>query len=381
MTTDQAAAEAIAAARYEYYYAALDGAQPPLISDGDPQCGYYRIRANGGVWLPVAIWYDNGDRLWAKVGGGMPTASLDVIRDIWISGAKRPIPEQDWQHWQQSGQWLCDPPGDVSPAEPAPDLSLPPPPPVVAAAPPNNGPPPPGHNSGDLDSFEAMRAQLEGDIQEAVAHYRRHPIRSKVDADMCQNWRERIAKVGKGLEEQRRALVRPLQEQIDGINVQYFRPIRAAESQAKAMGALKDAWIAEDYRKRQREAEEKAKREFEAQRAAAEAEAQRIKQEREAKLQDDPVAALTDPEPQMPPIPAGPTPVVVKPELVGTGARRSGLREPLATATIVDLSAAAAYYAQTRHPELVALVQRLANAAARSKARVAVPGCRMSWER
>src|SRR5262249_28989846 len=99
-----------------------------------------------------------------------------------------------------------------------------------------------------------------------------------------------------------------------------------------------------------------------------------------AKLRDEPVLAHTDPEPVLPTAPPPPVVVPVKAELVGTGARRSGVREPIATATILDLEAAAAHFAKMRHPDMVALIQKLANAAARSRARVTVPGCKMSWE-
>jgi hypothetical protein len=64
--------------------------------------------------------------------------------------------------------------------------------------------------------------------------------------------------------------------------------------------------------------------------------------------------------------------------LIGTQGNRRGMRAAPATATIVDLAKAAAYLAEIQHPDLIVLVQKVGNAAAKS--RTQMPGVVMSWD-
>jgi hypothetical protein len=78
-------------------------------------------------------------------------------------------------------------------------------------------------------------------------------------------------------------------------------------------------------------------------------------------------------------LPMPPAPIVVTPKiLVGTTGNRRGAGSAAATATIVDLAAAAEHLAIIEHSELIALVQKCADRAAKAKA--SMPGIRMSWE-
>jgi hypothetical protein len=347
---------------YEYYHAALDGLIGPIV-ETEPQPGFYRIKGPRGMWRPVAIWRE-GNETWVMVGNDPAMSHPVDTGPTWLMCAKHPVHEDDYRAAIDIGRWLTDPPADVAPAEPKPDESA---------------PPGPGHNSGDPASFDAMRAELEGDIAEARAFYARNPLRTKVDADKCENWRDRIAKAGKAMDERRKGLVRPLQDEIDAINGQHFPVIRAAEAQSKTMGGLRDGWIRAEQERLRREAEAAARAKFEAERAAAEAERKRLEEERAAKLRDDPVAALTEPDPEMPPVPEAPEPVALAPKvMVGTGARRtSGSREP-ATAVVTDFKALAVHCIDNNYTELIDLLQKIANRAARGKGKL--PGVRMSWE-
>ena len=78
-----------------------------------------------------------------------------------------------------------------------------------------------------------------------------------------------------------------------------------------------------------------------------------------------------------------PEPVVAAPKVVlGTGRygnRRSvGAPKAAETATIVDLEKLAAHFAKQQHPELIEVLQKIANRAIKS--RVEMPGVVFSWQ-
>jgi hypothetical protein len=234
-----------------------------------------------------------------------------------------------------------------------------------------------------MTDFERMRLELEGDIAEARAHFRRNPIKTKNDADLCENWRKRINAAAAALEEKRRAEKKPHDDAIAEIQARYkpvFEAVLACAGRYGFLDKLGQAWIDAENARRRREAEEKARAEHAARVAAAEAERQRLAEERAAKLRDDSVAAETDPELELPAIPAGPEPAIFAPAMIGTTGNRRGAQSGPRTATITDLKALVLHLAEQRHPDLIESVQKIANAAARSRARTTLPGVRMSWE-
>ena len=124
------------------------------------------------------------------------------------------------------------------------------------------------------------------------------------------------------------------------------------------------------------EAEERAKAE-----AARRVEAERIRKEQERiaaeraqKMQDDPIAALTEPEPPMPVMPAAPEPVKVQ---AGGQRGRATDMKPVTTYVVTDYAKALAFIATNE--EIVELVNKLAAKA--GKAGVPVPGVERREER
>lgn len=362
---------------HAYWRAALEGRFGPVV-EREAQPGKYRIR-RGTEWLPVCIAVAEDGVRWVWVGRDV-SDDPDTVARTWLACAKHAVSDDDYFHHVETGHWLTDPPADVAPAEPQPDATAPPSDHFTDV---REMAPGPGHNSGDPASFEAMRAALEGDIAEARAHYRRNPIRTKLDADLCENWRQRIYAAGKALDERRKAEKKPHDDAIAEIQARYNPVLDAARACAAKDGELDrlaQAWVKAENARLQREAEERARAEHAARVAAAEAERKRLAEEHAAKLRDDPVAALTDPELELPPVPAAPEPVVAPKAMIGTGARRRGEQSERHTATITDLKALVLHLAEQRHPDLVKTVQGIADAAARSRARTTLPGCVMSWE-
>ncbi|WP_414461757.1 hypothetical protein [Hyphomicrobium sp. DY-1] len=259
--------------------------------------------------------------------------------------------------------------------------------------------PPATDNSNDLTTFEGMCAQIRGEIFEATRFFAENPIASKALADRAENYRGRIAKLGKQADELKKAEKRPLQDLVDAVEAKWKVVITEASSAAMMLKGLVDTFDAAE-RKRIREeaeaaakakweAEQKAKREAaakaEEERKAAEAENARRLAEHQEKMADDPIAALSEPV-EFVPEPDVPTvveevfvaPVVDVPKaLYGTGTEgnRRSAKEPAPTAIITDLKAAALFYAEQNDPDLIKLIQKLADKAA--KARATVPGITM----
>lgn len=358
---------------YLYYYEALAGRFGP-IEESNPQSGFYRSGRGLGA-EPVAIWRQDGVLCMLR---GHRDVSSDL--DVWVGCAKHPVRHEEYSSRLTEGRWPSDPPEEVPAAEPIVDKARPPPAKIGSM----QDPAPMGHNSGDPNPFETQRAAIADQIAEARSYFHHNPIKTKTDADRCENWRQRIHAMAARFEEMRVAERRPLQEQLQAIQDRYLPTLKEAESVAAARGELDrlgQAWIRAERARLQQEAEAKARAEQEARRVAVEAERARLEAERENLRRDDPVAFETSAAPELPLIPAESVPVVVAPKvMIGTGGTRRGVREEPHTATITDLKALAAYYAGVNHPQLVELLQKLANNAARSSARTALPGVVMSWE-
>jgi hypothetical protein len=117
--------------------------------------------------------------------------------------------------------------------------------------------------------------------------------------------------------------------------------------------------------KRRLEAEQRAK--WMAEQAAAEEARKAAEAERAKLMRDDPIAALTTPEPELPMAPPPPAPVKV--QAGGQRGRKTGLRE-VTRYVVTDHKAALAFFADSE--DVRELVAKLAERA--SKAGVAVPG-------
>ncbi len=250
----------------------------------------------------------------------------------------------------------------------------------------------PGHNIGNPESYDGMRAELLGEVLEAKNYYAKHAVVTKDDADKCENWRKKIAGLAKVAEEHKRREKIPLETALSEIEKKWASIINEATGQARVMQGLGDKWIEEEKDRRRQAALAAAKAEHDAREAkrkaeeeAAAAERARIEEQRQKMLEDDPIAALTGSLPELPldlepRKPEAFNPVVADEKiLIGTQGTRRSARAPAGTAAITDLKAAAAFFAEQKHPDLIALIQKLADRACKSRA--SIPGILMSWEK
>lgn len=312
-----------------FYHAALAGKSPEVHADV-PHPGYYKMRAaRGGDWLPVAIWSKDG-ALVARVAGDM----RDPLA-IWTHCAGHPVTKEACSEAFKTGQW----PGDA---------------------------PPIGDNSGDLSLSEQIRDYAAN----ALAWLRKSGITDTTSKDKAANLRAKLIDLRKRADAERDAKKRPHDEAAKAVQAEYRPLIETADAAAEELRGALGAYMREEERKeRERRDEEHRKAQ-----AAAAAERARIEKERAEKMARDPIAALTDPEPELPPDP--PPPEDVKIRAGGQRGRATGLRT-VTTYVLTDYAAALAHVKD--HPDVVAAVEKVARAQAKSGA--TVPGVEARTEK
>lgn len=316
------------------------------IREDAPQPGFYRTVRSGNrngqkQFIPVAFWYDKDDGSLRCLCDGHSVTDLPAQQELWLRCAKSPISKSDYDHKRKVGTW----PDEV----------------VLAATSDGSARP-----NADLSPFQALEQEISDLTEQAEAWLASTVIDDQRKADKARNWQNMLLTANKKAEAMRVEEKRPHDEAAAAVQAK-FRPL--LDNSVRSAGALKRAYeqfmVAEE--KRQREA---AARKFEAEKAAAEAERKRIADERAKLMQDDPIAALTSPEPEMPPMPAAPEPVKVA--AGGGSGRRAGLRDTYEP-EITDWALTLAHYAG--HPDVRAAVEKLVKAETRlHKAATKIPG-------
>ena len=309
---------------WQYWRDALAG-KSPSIDANTPQCGFYKRRdGKGGAWLPVMIRFDDAGVLRCRVGSNSAADPYDV----WTWCASHPISKDDAKTAFETGAFPGDAPGA-------------------------------GHNSGDVSLAE----QIAEYAAMALGWLRKAGIASQADSDKAANYRAELLRLSKEADTQRDAEKRPHDEAAKAVQAKWKPLIDTSKGAADEIREQLTQWMRreekrlEDERRAQWEAEQKA-----IAKARAEAEAQRAKQ-----MRDDPIAALTSPEPELPIEPAMPEPVKV--QAGGQRGRKAGLRE-VTSYVVTDHAAALAFFAESE--AVKEIVQKLASQAC--KAGVKVPG-------
>lgn len=304
---------------WQFWREALAGRNPVLFAD-KPECGFYRRRdGKGGKWLPVMIRYDEGGKLRCRVG-----ANSDADpHEEWTWCAGNPVSKEDAKHAFDTGSF----PGDA--------------------------PAPIGDNSGSVTPLDLLRDYLET----ARAWFKGKAINSQKSLDEAANYAAQITKLKNDADRERDGLVRPHLDAQRDINAKYKPQIEDAEALTKIIKRACDDYMRAE--KARLEAEQRAK--YAAEVKAAEdarraAEAQRAKQ-----MADDPIAALTSAEPELPMPPPPPEPVKVQ-----AGGQR-GKKMALRTYTIHEVTDYAAALAWAKDdPKVIEAVTAVCTAAARA---------------
>ena len=282
-----------------------------------------------GPWLPVMIRFDDAGTLRCRVGDN---SDVDPLK-VWTYCAGRPISKDDAKYAFEKGEF----PGDA---------------PTI------------GDNSGDRSLVEQLRDYVSSTLE----WLKGRTISDKKTADQVANRRAEVLRLRKLVEKEWDGKAAPHDAALKALKIEYDAPIKEADAANVALRNAATAYAtAEEKRLRD---EQNAKHEAE-RKAAAEA-ARAIVIEREKQLRDDPISAMTSPEPELPMAPPPPAPVKVA--LGGQVGKVTGLRSYW-EAEIEDHNAALAHYAN--HPDVVALILKLAKADVKaSKGSAKIPGVR-----
>lgn len=427
MTTESPSVYAYWYARHKQNHEDCKDKMLPSAHWDHPQAGLWKIQINraykdgirqGKRYVPMQImWVDKTNTVrhnWCEgltlsgyIDGEPATAAQ--IEMHWFGSQHLTKADKDF-YFKNDKRWKDDPPPapavEVTTAAPPADDDPYAATPIVAnggpllVAAPGTGktvtvaPPPAGHNSGDPTDFETLREQVLADMAELERELKLHPIKDEGGASKFDEWRKRIAKHASVFDDHRRELMRPHEEEAAKIHAKWKPVVDKIKSFCNGIKDTVDAWGRAEQKRRHDEAVARARKQHEEEqkrlreKAEAErAEFERIEAERIQMMEDDPIAACTGSLPERLPEPEPVAPVTFAPVIdvpkvvIGTGAhgnRRSVKLEGPAKGTIIDIEAAAAFYAKQRHPKLVECLQKLVDQAAKSRA--TVPGVQMSWQ-
>lgn len=307
------------------------------ISDGVPVAGFYKIKKHkGGPFLPVALWMNQGEWV-CRVGPAM----ADPF-ETWLFCAKNPVDTAAAKFAFETGRWPDEP------EEPA------------------------RSNLPD-DPFEALKAEIEDKLAQAEDYLTKNPeIKSQETCNLFRNLQAQLLALNKRADGLHEVEKRPLLEATRACDDKYrFRA--AVKVITERLRSRFETFLKVEERRQREEAEAK----FRAEQERVAAERKRIEEERALKLANDPVAALTETPPELPPVPIAPE--TVKVQAGGGFGRKAGL-QTIWVPQIVDYQAALGHFSE--HPDVKAVVERLVKHVVKdSKGSVKIPGVNVIEDR
>lgn len=337
--------------KWDWYRAAMKaknaGADLPPVSEGKPEWGFYYAKASrDGGRIPVCIFADNSGEMVARSGTRDEHRMEDAgQRWSWVAG--NPVDRSDYVYAWENNKWP-----DGTPTT-APALSA-------------------GSNL-PTDPYERLMAEVTDKLASAEQLLNDTAARpDKTRADKARNIQSELLQLNRNATAMHATEKAPHLEAGRAVDAKFkFRD--AVEATCKRLRV-----VFENIAKRlEAEANEVARREHEKKVQAAEAERRRIEAERQAKMRDDPVAALTDPEPELPVAPPPPEPVKVA---VGGGIGRAAGLKTVWIGTIVDYQATLNHY--RNHPKVQEIIDKLVTADVKThKADAKIPGVKIRQER
>ncbi len=317
--------------RWAWWQAALEGNIGPM-HEGQPEQGYYRTRFKGGQWEPVAIWFEN-DQWNAMRGDRMVDAA-----DAWNFCRTNPVTYEAYQKAIEGAGWDDEPPA-----------------PAI------------GHNL-PADPFEALTLEYQAEKEQAEA-FMKTPITTQDQADKAAIWSKRLATIAKKATDLHKVEKQPSLDEGRRIDDKWRGLKEEPAEVSKKLKRHMDAYLQEQARI-ERERQEAARREeerlrreaAEAARKAAEADQQSEAErqaaiERARQLEQEAAAKAKEAEAK------------------NASAGRTGARVALRTfvsARVNDYQAAATALVLMKHPDILAIIDQLANRAI--KAGQSLPG-------
>jgi hypothetical protein len=88
---------------FDWYHAALKGERGPIDAD-NPRAGFYRAKARDKTLSAVAIWYDSNTGELRYQDNGRDVDDMKA-RERWPYVSRRPITEDVFWHFRDTGKW------------------------------------------------------------------------------------------------------------------------------------------------------------------------------------------------------------------------------------------------------------------------------------
>lgn len=223
------------------------------------------------------------------------------------------------------------------------------------------------------DPFDALRAEIDDKLAQAEDYLTKNPeIKSQETCNLFRNLQAQLLALNKradGLHEVEKRPILEAQRACDD----KFRFRATVKVITERLRSRFEAFLKVEERRLREEAEAK----FRAEQERIAKERQRIEAERAEKLANDPVAALTETPPELPPVPIAPEQVKVS---AGGGfGRKAGLKT-VWVPQIEDYHAALMHFAD--HPDIRRELDRLVNHAVRdAKGSCKIPGVKVIEDR
>lgn len=292
------------------------------VHDGDPQQGFYRVKSSrDGKWLPVAIWYQDGE--WIALRNGAEVRA----DEIWTWVCRNPISDAAYEKALAGNGW-------------------------------NDEPPTPARGMGDNlpdDPCERLKVELEGE-KEGVAEFLKKPISSQSEADKSAVWAKRLSELFNSADKHFRAEKDPIVKAGKDMD-EKWRWREEAKALSTQLKRHMDDYLREQQRieqERQRKARDEAERIRRAAEEAAISARQSENEYEQAKadrLAREAAAAEKDAEGH------------------NAAAGRTGAKVSLRTfvsAKVTDYQAAATALVDMQHKEFLEFINQLANRAVRA---------------
>lgn len=284
------------------------------ISESHPEQGYYRTRRKDGQWEPVAIWWDEETGRWLGYRNGQEARD---INQLWVWSCRHPISHDAYQKAIAGGGFDDEPPAPL------------------------------GHNSGgSTDPLEAIRIELAGEAEQ-LAEFLKADVTTQAQADRIGIWAKRMTDLAKRADQERVSEKEPHLAASRAVDDRWRDPIAEAKEWAAKAKRHVEGFLIEQKRKAEEQARQ-ARQEAERQRKAAEA--AEDESARAAALQ---AAAQAEEASKVRNASAG-----------RTGARVSVRTEKIGVVT--DYAKAAAALVAMNHRDIIAVIDQLAQRAAKS---------------
>lgn len=286
--------------------------------------------------MPVAIWVDDTGVTHCRMGirDNHRNLDLDAALTRWPFIFPNVVARDDYTVAWTTGVWPDGTPTVSPDAAPAAGDNLP------------------------SDPFERLKAEIDDKLGSATTFLNDAAAKpDKLRADRARNIQAELL-----------ALIKSADTMHETEKAPHLAAGRAVDAKFRFRDQVKEACVRlrtvfENIAKRlEAEANEAARRAHAEQMRKAEEERQRIEAERQKKLADDPVAALTDPEPELPMVPAAPEPVKVQ---VGGGVGRAAGLKTVWEPRIDDWKKAAMQFVASDDPDIRAAVEKKIKAIAR----------------